>query len=121
MTSSLKEVLRKLTDEKFGGDTPEWRDAKWGDIEVSCAQDDGNWYYRHGNYVYVQSKGKDKTPHCYECDSRIEFKVQTNSIHFTEFDGPVGGGEVRMHKVPYCPTCEREPASSGILRSEPTF
>ena len=111
----MDELLKKLEDDKFGGNTPEWRKARWGDVEVLCAQDNDNWYYRHGNFIYVQAKEGDNTPHCYECDKKIEFKMQRLSVWFDEFKGPVGGGEVKTKHIPYCPKCEEEPEESGII------
>ena len=39
-------------------------------------------------------------------------------VHYSIWDGLFpcsGSGEVRVVTVPYCPTCETEPSSTGIL------
>jgi hypothetical protein len=108
-------LLKKLADEKFGGHSPKMREATWGEVNVFFAEDNKSWYYAHGDSIYVQAKEGDHTPHCYACGSEIEFKEQTNSVHFEEFGGLVGGGEVRIKHIPYCPTCEKEPEETGII------
>lgn len=111
----MDELLKKLTDEKFEGNAPEWKEARWGDIEVLCAQDDNNWYYDHEGFIYIQAKKGDHTPHCYGCGSEIEFKIRRLSVWFDEFKGPVGGGDVKTKHIPYCLKCEEEPRASGII------
>jgi len=111
----INNVLEKLIKEKFNGKNPEWKKAKWGDVNVLCSWDDKNWYYQHNNVIIIQSKQEDYTPHCYECSSKIDFKAQRKSIWFGEFDGCVGGGEVKTEHIPYCPKCEKEPSESGVI------
>lgn len=113
-TKSLDELLKKLKDEKFKREVPEWKDALWGNVEVLCAEDKNNWYYIYKNSIYFQAKEGDYTPHCYGCGSIIKFKRRTYSIWYKEFSGPIGGGGVKVRHIPYCPKCEEEPGDSGI-------
>ena len=108
-------LLKKLSEEKFGGKEPVWKKARWGDADVLCVGDSDFWYYQRDNVIYIQSKKDDLTPHCYDCKSELEFKEQSNSVWFEEWSGPVGGGEVITKNIPYCPKCEEEPKGSGIL------
>jgi len=110
-------ILEKLTAERFGGQEPAFRRARWGDVIVQMAQDDKNWYYIHrgANSLYAQAKQGDKTPYCVGCNSKLMFKEQSAS----QWDHPspeacAGGGEVRLMSVPYCPNCEEEPKGSTI-------
>ena len=113
--TDVKPVLKKFIKEKFHGMEPNWRDATWGDVSVLCTQDSHNWYYKKGSAIYTQSKDGDVTPHCYGCGTEIQFKEKRHSVWFKEFSGPVGGGEVRVKHIPYCPTCEIEPDDHGVI------
>ena len=108
-------LLKKLIDEKFEGNATEWNEAVWGDVELLYTQDNDNWYYQHGDSIYVQAKKGDHAPHCYGCNSKIKFEMKTHSIWHSEFSGPVGGGKVKTKNIPYCPKCEKKPKSSEII------
>ncbi len=116
MSKDIKELLKDLANEKFNGKPANWKEGRWGDIEVLCAEDSENWYYRHGNVMYRQSKGGDHTPYCYGCNSELEVITQRNSIWYKEFSGPVGSGKVEVRHVPYCPSCENKPSGTGAIR-----
>lgn len=55
-------------------------------------------------------------PYCYGCKGTIHFKIQHVSVHFEEFDGPIGGGEVIRKRIPYCPNCTQEPSDTGVVQ-----
>jgi len=114
------ELVEKLSEEKFAGKNPEWKEAKWGDIKVLCAWDDKNWYYKNGEVIYVQAKEGpgNSTSHCYGCGTEIEFGAQRQSKWLEEFDGPVGDGSVKLKHIPYCPTCEKEPEETSVIVEE---
>jgi len=113
----IEELLKRLANEKFNGKSPEWRKGgKWCDVQVSVAGDDKNWYYQHGNVIYVQAKSgpENQSPHCYGCGSKIELVGQRCSVHYSNM--PLsGGGEVRTKIIPYCPNCESKPSESGFI------
>ncbi len=111
-------LVEKLSKEKFAGKKPEWKKAKWGDIQVLCVGDNKNWYYKNGEIIYIQAKQGDFTPHCYGCGAEIEFKEQKQPHWFGEFDGTVGGGKVKTKYIPYCPNCEKEPKETKIKVAE---
>lgn len=52
---------------------------------------------------------------CWNCGTQIISKKIIHSVHYAEFSGPVGGGEVRVERVPYCPECDAEPIG-GLIR-----
>lgn len=52
---------------------------------------------------------------CWKCGAEVISQVVHNSIHFAEFRGMAGGGEVIRQEVPYCPSCEPVPRD-GIVR-----
>lgn len=60
-------------------------------------------YYKLPNGYYA----------CWTCGSEIQAKEVSRSVHFSEFSGLAGGGEVRHETVPWCPNCEKEPSSHG--------
>jgi len=115
----IDELLERLMNEKFNGKAPEWKaGGKWCDVNVSAAEDDKNWYYQHGNVIYVQSKSspENKEPHCYGCGSKLGLVGQRCSVHYKEFGSAMaGGGEVRTKLIPYCPNCESKPSESGFI------
>jgi|GEM_PF-6445290 len=51
----------------------------------------------------------------WKCGTPISVKYVVRSVHYK--DGPgrcAGSGEVRRSEVPYCPTCDKEPADHGV-------
>lgn len=58
----------------------------------------------------------DLTYACWNCGAEVMVKDVALSVHYKEFDGPVGGGEVRHKLVPYCPNCEAEPPDDGVIK-----
>lgn len=118
MVSNLGKILKKINNEKFKGNNPDWRKTKWGDVGIFSAQDKDNWYYKHGRSIYVQAKTGNYELYCYGCNSKIEFKEQGNPVwsgKWFEGSGVFGEGEVRTKRIPYCPICEKEPPESGII------
>ena len=112
-----KDLLKKLADKKFGGKVPNFRKARFDQVEVACAEDKENWYmiYSSGGLIIVQDKAGKGVPHCYECGGEVYHKTQHRSVWFEEFHGPVGGGEVRSKRIPYCPQCGKEPEATGVI------
>lgn len=53
---------------------------------------------------------------CWECGADIMAKNVSCSVHFKEFRGMAGGGEVRNRQVAYCPNCDTIPPDRGIIR-----
>ena len=51
---------------------------------------------------------------CWNCGAEVLVKTVPFSVHFAEMP-LAGGGEVRNKQVPFCPNCEREPPSHGII------
>jgi hypothetical protein len=109
-------TLERLSKEKFDGKPLDFVKLKWGDVVVNHVEDRENHYFSYGDLFMVQSiAGRDRTARCYECDTPIQFKERSVSIHFSEFPGLlVGGGEVETKRIPYCPKCQEEPIGHGI-------
>ena len=112
-----QDLIKKLTDEKFNGNSLNFLDAKFDQVEVQCAEDDKNWYmfYSPTPIIIVQEKAMKNPPHCYVCEGSIGYITRSNSVHFKEFKGPVGGGEVRKKRIPYCSNCNEKPADHGVI------
>jgi len=70
---------------------------------------DGKIYHKNGDHVYIESGDEFK---CVDCNDTVMAATVHHSIH----DGPFplsGSGSVKNESVPYCPTCEEIPNSSG--------
>ncbi len=108
-------LVERLSEEKFAGENLEWREGNWGDTPVLFVEDGDNWYYKKGGVIYIQAKKRDATPNCYDCGTEIEFVRQSQSEWAGQFTGPVGGGDVKLKHIPYCPKCEKKPERSGVM------
>lgn len=108
--TDFEELEKKLAEEKFQGELPEWRDASWGDVNVRVVEDDENWYYAHHGVIYVQAKQGDNTPHCFEDGAEIEHQSVSVNIRLKNDPFPLASHGVETKHVPYCPTCESKPA-----------
>ena len=115
-------LLKKLADEKFNGKLPDFQDAKFDQVKIQCYEDDNYWYmfYSPAPTIIVQEKAMKKPPHCYVCKSSIKYVTRFNSVHFSEFKWPVGGGEVRKQRIPYCPKCNEKPTNKGVIKKSDT-
>jgi len=115
-----QDLLQRLTDEKFNGSSPSWREARFDQVDVRCAEDNENWYMHYApvGIIIVQEKAMKNPPHCYGCGDPVDYKVCSFSVHFKEFtdmDVPAGGGEVRRKRIPYCPNCNQKPADHRVI------
>ena len=111
--------LERLSREKFGGKTLDWRVSENLGPDLQQIEDGQAWYTnRKGtDIIYVQPKSpEDAKARCYGCDSFILMKVQNNSVWLKGGPGPCAGtGEVINDYVTWCPKCETEPSGSGIV------
>ena len=74
---------------------------------------DGSWL------VLTESTHQEGVGYAHKCGVEIRGK----SVAFTVRDGIFalsGSGKVRTAQVPYCPNCEQEPPSRGIITPEGT-
>ena len=115
-----KDLVKRLTDEKFNGIFPKFQEAKFDQVNILCAEDDENWYmfYSSAPVIIVQEKAMKNPPYCYACKGSIDYITRHNSVHFKEFTDvgvPAGGGEVRTKRIPYCPNCNEKPSDHGVI------
>ncbi len=113
-------LVRRLADEKFNGESPTWREARFDQVRVLCAEDDENWYmlYTSAPLIIVQEKAMKNPPTCYECGGPVDYVARRLSVHFKEFTDmgvPAGGGEVRTKRIPYCPNCNTKPSGHEVI------
>lgn len=52
---------------------------------------------------------------CGYCEQRIAWRFCYLSLHEAEFPDCAGPGTVLRIDIPYCPSCEKEPESTGCL------
>lgn len=52
---------------------------------------------------------------CWNCETEVMVKPRHLSVHFRHGPPLAGSGEVKVVKQPYCPHCEQEPPSTGII------
>ena len=120
--ATITDLLEKLKDEKFGGETIDWEVGSWGQgraIKVHVAQDQDNFYYKQGKKVFVQSKNgppKDRVPVCYGCETPAKVLHATAPVYETKM-GPMFSGSGRVESVYslYCTTCEPENIGAATL------
>ncbi len=115
-----QDLIKKLTDEKFNGVSPSFREDRFDQLNVQCAEDKENWYmlYAPTPVIIVQEKAMKKPPYCYSCGGSIDYITRFNSVHFKEFTDlgvPAGGGEVRRQRIPYCANCNEKPTNHGVI------
>lgn len=63
---------------------------------------------------YRHYQGIDDCYYCWTCDARVFVKTRHMSIHYDSWGA--GLGEVEVWQWPYCPHCEAEPLSHGIIQ-----
>jgi len=73
----------------------------------------------NSSFKYFQSSNNQEATrdyYCWNCGAEVQVKTQHNSVWFRFPGGGIlASGKVRTKKVQYCPNCEDEPASSGIV------
>ena len=68
-------------------------------------------------YAFALQEQMARSPdgRCQRCHSEIQVRSPVVSLHYLDFAGCGGVGDVLTLPVFYCPYCEGEPAESGCL------
>jgi hypothetical protein len=87
---------------------------KYSVYQAECEKCGCHYQYRSGGSVLYKTTNRGQDWVCAKCGGEISGTSVNHPVH----DGPFplsGSGHVKTEVVPYCPSCEDIPDSSGTI------